>query len=499
MSRTLRSRTGIGAGAAIALCLATLSAAAQERPVTTGANRADTVKLRVSGRVNMDYVVRDAGLTSIPNMDPISGGVPAGEANANGVNTVEGEISIRFDAELTEKISAVVEISRQRTDDFGVVVFEGDGGDVINDLTIREAHIKVTDFLSPGVAVKMGILDWAFDTRGRGSALAFDPHRSQLMTRNLFNGQDSTDGAGGMTTRYGVDTATELEPLGLHLAYTGGQLTVELVLMPVVQENGALSHDEALYAVDFWYNLEQQVGKGSRIGAILAVTNVPQVAGLTGSGDQLITFGAGANLAFQGGIEVFGEFYLQAGEVGRDDAGNEVDAKGNAFMIGGRWTGAGEGKMWLEVSFTMLSGDDDGADEEVNTFLSYESVNDFLIVEDVYFGLDVDTNLTAFKIMGGMSFGMAGGKDNVELQLGIGFFTTSEDVVKTNDAAEEDDALGTEIDVKVKYHLSKQAALGLNFGILTGSDLLEDMGGGTASDTADDSSWLLSLGFDVRY
>jgi hypothetical protein len=345
----------------------------------------------------------------------------------------------------------------------------------------------------------MGILDWAFDTRGRGGALAFDPHHSQGMTRNMFNGQDST---AGMAARYGVDTATELEPLGLHLAYTGGQLTVELVLMPVIDENGVASHDEALYAVDFWYNLEQQVGKGSRVGAILAVTNVPQVGALTtGSGDQLITFGAGVNLAFQGGIEVFGEFYLQAGEVGRDDtaAANETDAKGSAFMIGGRWTGSGEGKMWLEVSFTVLSGDDDGADEEVNSFLSYESVNDFLIVEDVYFGLDVDTNLTAFKIMGGMSFGMAGGKDNVELQLGVGFFKTSEDVVKTNDAGQEDDALGTEIDVKIKYHLSKQAALGLNFGILTGSDLLEDMGGGTASDTADDSAWLLSLGFDVRF
>jgi hypothetical protein len=493
MSRTLRSRTGIGAGAAIALCLATLSAAAQERPVTTGANRADTVKLRVSGRVNMDYVVRDAALMSITsgNMNTINF-----SADNNSYNTVEGEISIRFDAELTEKISTVVEISRQRTDDFGVVPFLGDGGDVDNDLTLREAHLKVTDFLSPGVSMKMGILDWSFDSRGRGSALAFDPHHSQLMSRNAFNGQDTTN---AMSGRYGIANATELEPLGLHLAYTGGALTVELVAMPVVQENGPVSLDEALYAVDFWYSLEQQVGKGSRIGAVLAATNVPAVAGLTGSGDQLITFGAAANLAFQGGIEVFGEFYLQTGEVGRDAAGNEVDAKGNAFMIGGRWTSASEGKMWLEVSFTMLSGDDDGADEEVNSFVSYESVNDFLIVEDVFFGLDVDTNLTAFKIMGGMSFGMAGGKDNVELQVGVGFFKTSEDVVKSNDAGQEDDALGTEIDVKIKYHLSKQAALGLNFGILTGSDLLEDMGGGAAADTADDSAWLLSLGFDVRY
>ncbi|HEX7899150.1 MAG TPA: hypothetical protein VF950_15400 [Planctomycetota bacterium] len=496
MSRTLRSRTGIGAGAMIALCLATLSAAAQERPVTTGANRADTVKLRVSGRINMDYVQRDAALMAIPNMDTTGG------ADNNGVNTVEGEVTIRFDAELTEKISAVVEIGRLRVDEGsgGVIPFLGQFNDVDNDITLREAHIKVTDFLSPGVSMKMGILDWSFDTRGRGSALAFDPHRSQLLTRNMINAQDST---GAMAGRYGSDEAAELEPVGFHLTYASGQVTVELVVMPVVSEQGVVSEDEALYAVDFWYNLEQQVGKGSRVGAILAIHNVSDDGGVavTGSGDQLITFGAGLNLAFQGGIEVFGEFYLQSGTVGRDAtaAANEVDAAGRAFMLGGRWTGAGEGKMWVELSFTMLSGDDDAADEEVNSFLSYESINDFLIIEDMYFGLDVDTNYTAFKIMGGMSFSMAGGKDNVDLQIGVGFFTTSEDVVKTNDAGEEDDALGTEIDVKLKYHLSKQASLGLNFGILTGSDLLEDMGGGSNDDAADDSAWLLSLGFDVRY
>jgi hypothetical protein len=481
----------------IALCLAALSATAQERPVTTGANRADTVKLRVSGHVGLDYVQRETALTIIPSgtMNPTGGAVN------NSVNDVEGEVTIRFDAELTEKISAVVEIGRYRSHDFGIEPLLGNGGDVVNDITLREAHLKVMDFLSPGVSVKFGILDWGFDVRGRGQALAFNPHYSQLMSRNHFNGVDST---AAMSARYGVDSHAELEPLGFHLAYVGGQLTIELVAMPVVNEGGPVSQDEALYAADFWYNLEQQVGKGSRIGAILALSNLDATgpaAGATGSDTRMFTVGLGVNLAFQGGIEVYGEGYMQKGSSGREKAGasTDFDAEGTAFQIGGRWTSASEGKMWLEVNFTMYSGDDDAADDEVNSFISYENINDFLIIEDMNFGLDVDTNLTAFKIMGGMSFSMAGGKDNVELQVGVGFFTTTEDVVKTNDAGEEDDALGTEIDVKLKYHLSKQASLGLNFGVLTGSDLLEDMGGGTAADGADDSTWLLSLGFDVRY
>jgi hypothetical protein len=506
MSRTLRSRKGIGAGAMIALCLAALSATAQERPVTTGANRQDTVKLRVSGRVGMDYVQRDSALTTIPTMDPTGNAGGATGSNDSSVNTVEGEVTIRFDAELTEKISAVVEIGRLRSGDngssSGILPFSGDN--LNNDITLREAHLKVMDFLSPGVSVKMGILDWGFDVRGRGQALAFNPHYSQAMSRHHFIGQDSAAAGGSMATRYGVASATELEPMGLHLSYTGGQLTIELVAMPVVSEFGPASQDEALYAVDFWYNLEQQVGKGSRIGAILALSNLDAsgpIGTASGSDTQVVTFGAGANLAFQGGIEVYAEGYFQTGAAGREGVGasQDFDAKGNAFQIGGRWTGSGDGKMWLELNFTMYSGDDDtAADDEVNSFMSYENISDFLIIEDMNFGLDVDTNYTAFKIMGGMSFSMAGGKDNVELALGVGFFTTTEDVT-TSVAGEEEDALGTEIDVKLKYHLSKQAALGLNFGVLTGSDLLEEMGGGSGSDTADDSAWLLSLGFDVRY
>lgn len=496
MSRTLRSRSGIGAGALAALCLAALSATAQDRPVTTKPERADTVKLRMSGRINMDYVQRETALMMIPNMNSIGGAVN------NSFNTVEGEVSIRFDAELTEKISAVVEIGRYRSHDFGMEPFIGFGGDVINDITLREAHLKVADFLSQGVSMQMGIIGWGFDVRGRGSAMAFNPHYSQLLGRNHFDAADST---ALMAARYGVDTHAELEPIGLHLSYSSGQLLVELVALPVVDEGGPVSQDEALYAVNLWYNLEQQVGKGSRIGAILALSNLDApgpTAGATGSNTQVVTFGAGANLVFQGGIEVFAEGYLQSGSAGRDKTAAQVefDAAGSAFQIGGRYTAAGENKLWVEVSFILYSGDDDATDEEVNSFMSYENINDFIIIEDMNFGLDVDTNYSAFKVMGGLSFGVAGGKDNLELQAGVGFFTTTEDVVMSaSPAGTEDDALGTEIDVKVKYHLSKQARLNLNFGVLTGSDILEEMGGGNTVDGTDDSTWLLSLGFDVNW
>jgi hypothetical protein len=476
MSRTLRSRTGIGAGATIALCLAALSASAQERPVTSRQDRGDTVKINVSGRAEADYVQRDAALMTIDGM----GGFD------NGTNSVEGGISVRFDAELTEKISVVVEIARLRVDEGsgGVMPFFGSGNDVVNDITLRQAQLRVMDFLTPGVSARMGIIDYAFDVRGHGGALFLDPHRAQSITRNIIDGQDAAFGGGSMASRYGIENAAELEPVGMHLNYASGAWQMNLVLLPVVGEAGPVAGDEALYALDFWYNLDEQVGKGSRFGAILALHNIP------GSGSEMFTVGAGANLVF-GQLAVFAEGYLQRGEVVRD-----LDAEGHALSIGGRYMVSAESATWLEASFTLLSGDDDG-DEESGNFVSYESVNDFLIVEDMYFGLDIDTNLTAIKIMGGTAFGVAGGNNNLELAIGLGFFTMTEEVVDTN--GDDEDALGTEIDVKTRYNLSKQVALLLNFAILTGSDILEQMGGGDGNDTADDSAWLLSFGFDARY
>ena len=493
MSRTLRSRKGIGAGAMVALCLAAASAVAQDRPVTTRQDRADTVKVNVSGRVDLDYVVRERTLNEIPGMDRFG--------DDGTVDTGEGEVAIRIDAELSEKVSAVIEFARLRVDENagGVVPLLGRFGDVENDVILREAHLKVVDFMAQGLTAKLGIIDWSFGARPNAS-LAFAPHWAQIISRNSGDGQDAATGAGSMAARYGINNAEELEPVGAHVAYGSGSLTLDFVLLPIMDEDGESSDDEALYAVDFWYAMEQ-MGKGSRIGAILALHNMSDavgIAGVTGSGGPMITFGAAANLMFQQ-INVYAEGYLQRGTVGRDGAGNELDAEGHAFQVGARYTAEGDNAFWIELNFTLYSGDDSDTapfDEEQGQFLSYENVNDFLIIEDMYFGLDVDTNYTAFKIMGGAAFDMAGGKKNVELQAGIGFFTTTEDVSTT--PGNTDDALGTEIDVKGTYHLNKQASILLQLGFLTGSDLLEEMSGGTASDDSDDSTWLMSLGFRVR-
>ena len=497
MSRTLRSRMGLGAGALVALCLSAAAAVAQDRPVTTKPDRADSVKVHLGGKVDMDYVQRDKTLRSLAGMQDITNFLsPTPTLGNDSTNDIEGDISIRADVELTEKISGGIEIRRSRiVEPVGVIPMFG--MDISDTIVLRDAHMKLSDFLSPGLTARLGIQNWDFDVRGRGSAFAFAPYYAQpitslasLGTRNILDAQD-TVAPGGNLASYGTLSAAEGTPVGIHLNYKSGSISIDLVALPMITEGGEPNGDESLYAVDFWYDLTESMGKGSRIGAILAVSHVdPALTGGTND-SKFITGGVGANLAFSGGFEVYGEVYFQTGSINEN-----LDADGLAFQIGGRWTGE-DGKFWVELNFTMLSGDD-STDGDNSYFVSYENINDFVIIEDMYFGLDVDSNYTAIKIMGGLLLDLGAGKKNLELQLNIGFFSTTEDVVSTGGAQE--DGLGTEVDVKAKYHLNKQAALVLNLGVLTSSDILEGMTTFTVgAASADDATWLASLGFDLTF
>ena len=88
-----------------------------------------------------------------------------------------------------------------------------------------------------------------------------------------------------------------------------------------------------------------------------------------------------------------------------------------------------ERNIWFGLGFHWVSGDDDPADDRVGNFLSYESVNDLLVLEDPVAGLDLDTNYFSLKLKGGVSFTIgSGAKNNLELSLLVGINRLVEDL-----------------------------------------------------------------------
>jgi hypothetical protein len=451
---------------AFVLALA-LSAAAQEKPITTKKDMTDTIKVNVSGNVVLDYIWRSREIVSVAT------GLGTNEQAAN---TFEGEIGVRFDVEMSDKVSLVVEIGRERVDD-GFDVF---GEAAAEDIVLRELRVTIGDFLTSNLTFQVGIPEWEFNVRGKGGAFAFAPRRSESAFNDISTNADT-----GGTWSDRASNPNELDPVGFAFHYTREQLTVDVILLLAVVEGGPMSDDEALYAVDFYYSLDN---KGSRIGAILALMASPD------SPSSMFTFGGGAVWNGIESFELFGEIYFQFGDIGKNAAGDEIDAGGFALRLGGMWTAQG-GAFSLGAMLDIRSGDSDtGADETVDSFISYEGVNDLLIIEDQYFGLDWDTNIFAIKLLAEFPLQIKA-KNDLILSAILGFCRTNEDV----EFASGEDALGNELDVRARWNITKQASLQAAIALLFGSDILEEEMGGSANDDSDDSAMMWTLGADLRF
>jgi hypothetical protein len=459
------NKLGWGVTPAFVLALA-MTAAAQEKPLTTKKDMVDTVKVNVSGRLILDYVWRSSELEEAV----VTGGtLGTGESE----NTFEGYAAIRFEVELTDKVSAVVEVGTERVDAGAINAWGQASASAGLDVVLREAHVVLGDFLTSGLWLQVGIETWSFDVRGKGSAFAFDPRHSQSFARNL---------AGTPL----ANNPEELQPVGGVFTYKRDQLSLDVALLPATIEGGPASADEALYAVDLFYSIDNL---GSRVGAILAIVDLGGSGGpISGRDGAVMTLGAGAVLkGLTKGLEVYGEFYFQFGSAGVVEATDtNLDAAGIGFQIGAEFTL--DTGLFLAANITLLSGDDDLTDSDVDSFLSYENVNDLIILEDMYFGVDWDSNYFAVKLSGGIPLQIKT-KDDLVLSAILG-------ITKANEDVGTEDGLGTEFDVRARWAVTKQAALQAAVGFLFGSDILE---ASLPASDSDDSAILYTIGADLRF
>ncbi len=509
----------------LALALAA-SADAQEKPVTTLKEREQTLRVVVSGRIVLDAVYRSAGVTfateGFSAADDLAPAPP--QDNSDSESTFEGHVAIRLDVELSDRISLVVEVGTRRVD--GGAVNEW-GNAAAEPIQLREARVTATDLLAPGLKAEAGIPSWSFDVRGRGNSFAFDPRHSSTIAKNVDTESDNSD---AFFDRSGNGTAgpNELQVIGAVMTWTCERIQVDLVLLPSVVEGGNPTKDEALYAIDLWYDLGS-IGKGNRVGGIFAVSALditslpsftPPPPDASGSNTALYTLGGGIDLREIGvpGLELYVEAYFQFGDVGKVDVSgtadaDDIDADGYALQLGSEYHATTGNPMpwWVAANLTYLSGDDSptvgpsATDDTNSRFLSYENINDLLVLEDMYFGFDWDTNYIALKISSGVTLTVGSGKDNLDLSVILGITRTAEDVLYSSNGVTvtaKEDKLGNEVDVRARFHLNRQVSFHAALGLLFGSEVLEEsmnLNNVPIGTDAEDSAQVFVLGTDMRF
>ncbi len=435
--------------------LALLLAAAASQEVVAGDGRGSAVRLVVSGRIDLHYLVRPA---EINEAGASLNGVPGPSENTDAWT---GRFTLRADAELKDRVLGVVEIEN-RSYDQGLNRPLGADPET-DELDVKQGFIDVPDFFLDGLRVRVGIQDVSFRNRPHDEPFFLD-----LGEVEGFYGGFSTAGA---RISNSVDRDVR-EAVGLSLLWTPYEILSVLGFAVVVDENGTSTDDEIVYGL-------LASGRVAEHSALWLMAMV--VSGGAPDLGRIWTLGSGWNTYAGAGrwLELFAEAYVQGGSLV-----DNVDKRAFAANVGAR---ALFGPLWFEAAASLRTGDHDAGDARDEAFQSYENENRFLALQSGEFGLDVDTNLLLVRAaVGAGPFDLD--RHPLRLRLDVGRFEADQPVV----GGETD--WGLEADLEASLDWNESLAFRLKLAWLGASDLLERL---TAD--GDDAALLFLAGADLRF
>ncbi|MBI2930511.1 MAG: hypothetical protein HYY16_02575 [Planctomycetes bacterium] len=468
-----------------AFALAIAATAFAQAPVTAQKDKAETVKITLGGTGDVDFIHRNAA---------ISDWRTATLGDNDDTATIAPNIWTRLDVELADKVSGVGEMGLDPLNNPTL-------GSDVRTPTFGQLYLQLAEAFDPNVTVRLGQVWTEFDVRGRGGSIILDSFWSEAIdttTAAGFTSIDQINDGRSLAFDYGFSAGAVVD-------YKRDNLSVQLALLPRKNDGAGNTHPgdvESIYAAMVFINLDT-VGPGSRAGILLSSFGVP------GNETVVYTLGGGVDLhGMVENLEMYAEIYAQFGDGGVFDpvppsteGPGTVDMGGFAWQAGAHYTFVADVKPWVEGKFTWLSGDDDTNDTDNDAFVSYEHQRDLLILEDEVFGVDWDSNYFAIKVLGGVSFTTGGGiPNNLQVSGAFGMARANEDLQLGTPPSGED-ALGNEVDVKVKWLYSKAVNMTAGMAFLFGSDIMEGQTDDAAGNPGakDDSGWLFTIGSDVTW
>ncbi len=437
-------------------------AAAQGGPAVTGLGGEDrALGLHLYGDLDAQMRYGCSGFTtgaSGDNIDdPVWGGSP--------------EITIGLKAALADKASVVIELRTPRIEDGEPVNYFGNnsgesggfsGSDI--EIGIHQAYLNIQDALIQDLDVTFGIQELVFDVVGNDNPLLMALGRAEVATTE------------GMNVGWNANAFDEAAAGGLRLDYAIGEAGSITVFHMIVDQD-TLRDMEMVTGVRGIYGITEKTS----IEAMIALINGADNGALNGDESMiwLIGIGAASNGEFVEGLDIFGQVGFNAGTYGTSTAlapADEVDASGLMFNVGANYQLVNVAwKPKFGVEYLLVTGNEPDAtgDDEYEGFVSYEDNDDLIVLEDNEFGFDVDQNYSVIKIRASITGDLAGAvQDNFTLEVLLGIAKLDEEI---GAAPNEEDGLGTELDIKASWAASKQVTVYGGLGWLFASDVLEEV------------------------
>ncbi len=437
-------------------------ALAQEMPVAPPESTWKP-KVTLSGRIGGYYAYREGALEeSRGNLNSASGGLAD-------TDFFSGRISVRLEAQVQPTIRGVIELSNKP---YGAGSNHPFGQDAV-EAFVEQGYAEVRSFLTPKLTFRAGIQDVKLNLRPHADSFFLDvAHAESFYSGAVF----------GATSSFVRTTADRdlSEAAGVKFLYDAEEFLTLHAFAGAVREAGAPSKDEGLFYAygNLW------IPETVSCFLLLALVSGPAHE------SQVFTLGLGANGYVKPWLEAFGESYYQFGsldaDTGKQAWGVQLGAR--AWML----------SWFFEVAFAYRSGDEDALDGTDGSFQSYESSDQFLVVESADVGMDWDTNVRSLCFtVGVQSADLGGAFGNVTVRLDAALFHFNEELRSSTGSVllgGSDDAIGNEIDLSVLWAYDEALTFQLRGGALFGSDVLEKL---TAS--GDRSALALVMGGSLRF
>lgn len=505
--------------------------------VNTGDKPSSAHTITISGDIRITGFVQSESMSEAL-LDASGPGVIAVGAD-NDTDTAGGEsgwvpkINIRLDIGLAEKVCAVAEI-QTRTHFSSTGAMANMFGDTLQGYNVGQLYVRVDEFLYQQLSFQLGMQDFKLDLRGNGNAFLIDVRHSELafvtpVTENFAYGGNYAYAQTGTTPPLApaVTRLDENDSGGFRMTYNDSDtLYLDIFWFQTGESGGKFfgtggagatgHHDEALYGVNLDYNLDTRGDRRSLLNAIFCVFSNDQ------NSNRVYNIGAGIDYWWES-LELFAELHGQFGDYTRLNGtrttglasvstGKQIDQKAWGGYVGGKYEFESDYKPWIDIEFWYLTGDSAQLTSDNEDFVSMEYVNDSMIIESSFLGLDVDSNYWSVKVSGGFTTSIDKPQD-FDATLFYGFFSTVDDPDRaalgngTDSGASRsniDSNLGSEVDLKLTWRYSESLSFTAAAGFLFNGDFWGNRpastsvnGGGYA--TGDDDMQLYTLTTDLKF
>ncbi|MEE2890374.1 MAG: hypothetical protein VX404_08015 [Planctomycetota bacterium] len=357
---------------------------------------------------------------------------------------VDPIVHIGIEAAISEAVNATISLETP----FDVSANARDGNIPLN---LGEAMVSWEGAFRPDLNLDFGLVDYSVDFSGNGNPFLLDLGNSESAFGNGVGdpGTPQSNSAGAVQS---------LQAAGVVGHHDLGENTLDVFIFDISPIDS-----ETLFGAIYGLPLDTGDYQGD-MGITLMNAN-------NDSGGSLLTVGGGGHLSGDDGMKFYGEIYWQFGDYGRDGTGGTITQDGAYGLVAGIHYDLPEADEdeapWVDISIWDLSGDDDATDGQNSNFVSYEFNNDTIVLEDAYYGLDIDTNYRAIKVKGGMNL-----SSDWSVQAMYAYATLNQNGGGAVSNGNSSDKIGDEFDFRAVHRATDYLTFYFNAGTLQNAKAL---------------------------